>query len=56
MKSKYGDKVASGKMMYGTGCCGHKVSHERVQARKEAVMKFRGNHPSRSNLAVPNYF
>lgn len=31
-KSKYREKVESGKQMYGPGCCAHKLTPERMRS------------------------
>ena len=40
-KSKYATKRESGKMMYGPGCCGHKISDEKIAAMKRAAASAR---------------
>ncbi len=36
-QSPYGKKRASGNMMYGPGCCAHKVSPEQIAKAKQAA-------------------
>lgn len=38
-KSKYAEKRESGRMMYGPGCCAHKVTNAQVSASIERARK-----------------
>lgn len=40
-KSKYARKRASGRQMYGPGCCAHSVTNEQVERRRREADKAR---------------
>ncbi len=51
-KSKYGEKLRNGNMMYGPGCCAHTVTHSQIEKAKEEARKrghFRNNPWSHDN-------
>lgn len=47
-RSSYGQKRASGNMMYGPGCCAHKVTPERIAAAKREAHE-RGHFAARGS-------
>lgn len=46
--SKYGKKRASGKMMYGPGCCAHHISQAEVDKARQRAQAA-GHFSARSN-------
>lgn len=49
-ESKYSKKVASGKQMYGPGCCGHKLTPQRMAAIRRDNGTERSGNPIGSRV------
>jgi hypothetical protein len=50
--SRYGQKRASGKMMYGPGCCAHSISAEQVRKARERAHE---QHNAPAEVPDDNY-
>lgn len=37
--SRYKAKVDAGNQMYGPGCCGHKITQQRIEAAREEAIR-----------------